>query len=104
MAKQFWEHDACRQCEPLESAYQKQSQQMKEVQAELATLREENERLKRQKIMRQSQVYHVMPLIDRLNGESTADSTFFADVDRVIKRANRLGPPTQAAEAEEDEQ
>jgi len=40
MAKQFWEHNACRQCEQLEAAYQRQSQQLKESQAELAKLLE----------------------------------------------------------------
>jgi len=51
------------------------------------------ERLKQQKIMRQSQVYHAMKLVDRMTGRKTCDATFMADVDEAIARANRLGPP-----------
>jgi FtsZ-binding cell division protein ZapB len=67
-------------------------------QAEIEQLRADAEYQKKRRIMRQSQVYHAMKLVDRVNGDSTCDDTFFADVDRAIKRVNKLGPSNDVAE------
>jgi len=48
----------------------------------------EIERLKNQKIMRQSQVYHAMRLVDRVLRRPTCDETFMADVDEAMRIVN----------------
>lgn len=48
----------------------------------------EIERLKNQKILRQSQVYHAMRLVDRVLRRQTCDETFMADVDEAMRIVN----------------
>jgi hypothetical protein len=62
---------------------------------------EVTERLREEKILRQSQVYHAMTLVDRILRRSTCDETFMADVDEAKRYVNqhlRL-VPLEAAEA-----